>query len=505
MFIDLTTQENGSLPNFDICIVGGGAAGISLARKLSHSKLKIAILEAGGLQYEPVTQELYDGTTTGPQYPSLAGVRMRTFGGSTGHWAGQSVPLDELDFRTRSWVPNSGWPIPFSELSRYLPEASDICGIPVGGYRWSDLYRNAGDFEFPLDRANFEDVLFRYSQAPRRFGDYFRDELGRSSRITCFLHANVTEVVTDESGANVTHMSASTVDGKSFNFGAKRFILACGGIANSRLLLVSNSTNPAGVGNDHDLVGRYFMEHPNYDSGSVRFSDPVRAKYLMKPLHTQGTNQLRLDFKLGEQAQQQSKILNHSAFFVPANRRRTHMGDEVGYASKVWRKLESLYDRVLEEEESPLDKEYKLRVRLEQAPIASSRVRLGPDLDRLGVPKVQLDIRMGDIETRTIAAVNERIAKELGRQNLGRMRVDFDPSDNSWKTRAGWQIHHCGGTRMHDSPGEGVVDVNSKVHGVSNLYMAGSSVFPTSGHANPTLNLVALTLRLGDHLLGETV
>jgi choline dehydrogenase-like flavoprotein len=501
MFVELRDLEANDPPEFDLCVIGAGPAGITLARQFQGTGISVGLLESGGLTIEAGIQKLSDGTTTGPQYPPLMAVRQRAFGGTTGHWGGQSCPLDKADFEPRPWVADSGWPIPYSELVKYLRRASDLCGVPYGGYRWGDVHDPQEELALPLDAARFTDTLFRYSTPPRRFGEYFRDEIGGSDDITCLLHTVVTQIESNEAGTHVTHLEVATPEGRRMKVRARRFVLACGGIENSRLLLVSNREKSVGLGNDHKLVGRYFMEHPNFDSGVIRFSDATKIRHLTSPNLRQGSQLFRLDFKLNEDEQRAQEILNHSAFLVSATTRRTHMSEEVGFMGKVWKKLERAYEKAFDAEDSPeTEQEYKLRMRLEQAPIASSRVTLGGETDALGLPRAQLDIRFSDAEGRTVEAVQAALAKALGRSGLGRMQIDFDPADPSWADRCGWQIHHCGGTRMHTSPSHGVVDTNSKVFGVDNLYIAGSSVFPTSGHANPTLNLVALTLRLADHL-----
>lgn len=500
MFIDLVDLESKADLKFDICIVGAGAAGITLAKSLSDTGLKIALLESGGRNVESETQKLYEGRSSGLKYMPLEASRLRVLGGTTGHWAGQSKPLDKQDFKVRDWVPNSGWPISYDEFIKYIPAASKICGIPIGGFSWNDVYDKIR-LKFPFSTKNFNDLLMRYSSPPRRFGEYFRDEIGRQNNLTCFLHANVTEVVTNEAGSHVSHVNLSTLNGQKHRVYAKKFILACGGIENSRLLLLSNRIISTGIGNQHDQVGRYFMEHPNFDSGLIRISEGVDARRLTNPFLRNGSHKIRLDFKLSEQLQQQFSILNHSAFLLPKRNQNHHLGERIGFMDKVWKKVDTLYSKVVDSDDALEENTmFKLRIRLEQAPIESSRIKLDHAKDVLGLPKTQLNIQLSDLESRTIAVVQEQLAKELGKTGIGRYRIDFDPLDSSWTNRCGWQYHHCGGTRMHLSPKKGVVDTNSKVFGIDNLWIAGSSVFPTSGHANPTLNLVALTLRLAEHL-----
>jgi choline dehydrogenase-like flavoprotein len=500
MFIDLNDFNSNEKLQFDICIIGAGAAGITLAKTLNDGNLQIALLESGGLNAEGDTQALYEGIYTGPEYMPLKAVRLRAFGGTTGYWGGQSIPLDEFDFTYRDWIPNSGWPISYSELMKYIPEASNICGVPLGGYQWSSIHDNNKP-EFPFNPHNFNDLIMRFSSPPRHFGEYYRDEVGQSKNITCFLHANVTGIITNETASHISHVNVSTLDGKKTDIYAKKFVLACGGIENSRLLLLSNQVNPAGIGNEYDQVGRYFMEHPNFDSGLIKISDGVKVTSLTNPRLRQGAHRVRLDFRISEKEQKQLSILNHSAFFAPKDIPQIHMHSDIGFMDKVWNKLESLYEKAFESDSENINNtEFTLRIRLEQAPNKNSRITLNRDKDALGLQKAQLDLRFTDLEGKTIEAVQEKLARELGNTGIGRMRIDFDPTDSNWKNQCGWQVHHSGGTRMHKSPKHGVVDPNSKVFGTDNLWVAGSSIFPTSGHANPTMNFVALCLRLAEHL-----
>jgi len=260
--------------------------------------------------------------------------------------------------------------------------------------------------------------------------------------------------------------------------------LATGGLENSRLLLTSGPDGdlPGGwpdLGNENDVVGRYFMEHPNFDTGEV---DIGGAAYLQEPNREFSLQRVRMDSQLLPGIQERENILNHSVFLV--GRRQSG-----GWISRWW-------NRIFGSDASA----YALRVRLEQAPDPDNRITLTGETDALGVRRLKLSLNVGALETRTVDIVSRYFARAVGLADIGRMRLDFDPSGTGWAAEAGWQYHHYGGTRMHDNPQLGVVDADCRVHGVENLFIAGSSVFPTGGHANPTLNLVALAIRLGDHI-----
>jgi choline dehydrogenase-like flavoprotein len=506
MFIDLNETEIGQALSYDLCVIGAGAAGITLAREFESQNASVALLESGGFDLHQPIQNLNGGKITGVQYYPLTSTRLRFFGGTTNHWGGQSIPLDEFDFTERSWVADSGWPIEYQELSQHLHAAEEICGVPSGSYRW-EHWRNLGvKSKFPLDRQVFEDAVFRFSRPNRRFGVDFRAEIDQSKNITCILNATALQLITDSTGQTVTEVEVGSLDGGRRTIRARQFVVACGGIENCRLLLLSNQTQKAGLGNANDQVGRYFMEHPNFDSGAIRFVDAKRADLLANPSQRVARLPLRLDFKLRPKIQQRDQLLNHSAFVMPVGTTDSHgLKEEDSFFTRAWRKVFGPSDDESEGEGDAniLEQEYRLRARLEHAPHAESRVLLDSEQDAFGQPRAQLHLKFGDLEGRTIEHLQKALALELGKTGIGRMQVSFRPQSTDWQTKVGWQFHHCGGTRMHDSTNKGVVDSDCRVHGTDNLYIAGSSVFPTCGHANPTLNLVALTLRLAEKLKSE--
>lgn len=504
MFIDLLESASEDELQFDLCIVGAGPAGIALARRLRGSGIRVALLESGMFQVEEGVQELAAGTSSGLPYLPLQATRLRRFGGTTGHWGGQSAPLDPQDFAVRDWIPHSGWPIAYADFARYIDEAADECAVPRGGYEWDDIQYEPG-LELPLPGERFTGTIMRYSKPPRDFGEYFRDEIAGSPDTTCLLHANVTEVVPNDAGNRIAYLCVSNFSNREIRIVADRFVLACGAIENARLLLASKQQHPDGLGNDNGMVGRFFMEHPNFDSGLINITDVRSAGLLVDPWLPRGEDMTRLDFKLKAAEQQRLQILNHSAYLVPSDAKRPHLTKEVGFLDKVWRRIRRRWNRTFRNDEDAQDveeieTEFKVRIRLEHAPNPDSRVTLANDKDQFGNPVADVAIRFGDAEGHTVEQIQQALALQLGAAGLGRMRIDFDPTDDAWQELVGWQIHQCGGTRMAASPSQGVVDENCKLFGVDNLWIAGSSVFPCAGHANPTMNLVALALRLGDHL-----
>lgn len=490
MITDLQEIADGSTLDFDLCIIGAGAAGIALAMEHSESSIKVCLLEAGGFDFEPEVQEVYEGATSGIEYLPLESVRLRYFGGTTNRWAGQSTPLDSLDFETRDWVESSGWPISYAEFAGYLTRAQAICRLGASDFAWETWKGHPCLPQFPLESSGFEPVVLRFPEPVTRFGEDYRVNVETASDVLCLLHASVLRLETNEAGTRVTVAKVAGPGNRRINIQARFFVVATGGIENSRLLLLSGPVGSHGLGNEKDQVGRHFMEHPNFDASEVVLNNIAAVPFLAQPLFSAGAHRFRLDVKLSSTTQAAGKILNHSAFLIaaepPQQRMKTH-------PSRVWNEV----DRPLDFQS---EKRFKLRVRLESPPRYGSRVKLSAERDSFGLPRADVHMTLGEQERETIAAVHKAFAREIGRAAMGRMRIDVDAIEQISSKDLGWQSHHCGGTRMSSSPNTGVVDENCRIHGIDNVYVAGSSVFPTSGHANPTLNLLALTLRLSDHL-----
>jgi choline dehydrogenase-like flavoprotein len=308
----------------------------------------------------------------------------------------------------------------------------------------------------------------------------------------------------------VRELITRNLEGKSCRVRAKKYILACGTIQNSRLLLASNSQLPAGVGNGHDRVGRYFMEHLEIDSGEL---------WLFKPFPTDlyfqrhGETFSNAEVAFTGEAQKRNKMLNGTISLVSLP-----MGKHQKPRMEIWQNKDPRIskDSVSADwaeareksklETGAIESAFQLITRLEQAPNPNSRVTLSPDKDALGMPKAHLHWALSPLDKQSLRTMYQLLGKEFGRLGMGRVRLKpflYDPADDTFPeyTNGGW--HHMGTTRMHDDPKKGVVNADCRVHGVHNLYVAGAGCFPTAGAANPTLTLTALSLRLSDHLKGK--
>jgi choline dehydrogenase-like flavoprotein len=518
MFIDLTEYTGPSEIQADICIVGAGAAGITLALELDNTPMDVCILESGTLEYDVETQSLADGDIIGLPYYPLKASRLRFFGGTTNHWAGIGRPLDPIDFEQRENIPYSGWPITRATLDEYYPKAHVYCMRPdnYDPHFWANP-------EAPLltvdgGRLQTEMML----EVPVRFAREYGGRLDASRNIRIFLGANATEFEATVNGESVRKVHARSLSGKTLSVSARRVIIAAGAIENSRLLMCSNKVHAAGLGNDHDLVGRFFMEHPLVPSMEMQLAskdtnlslytgethDGVRVtgRLTLSPdvLREEGILNACATLNVGGADVRIAKalpgILSSIAIWnsLRDGAWPRNFGDHVGtILSDMDRVMIYTYERAFLR---PPDL-VSLVVQLEQSPNPDSRILLTDETDELGLRKVALDWRMGELERQSVIRFGELIAQEIGRLELGRVRLLPPDEDGWWEgMRGSW--HHMGTTRMHSEPTQGVVDADCRVHGMDNLYIAGSSIFTTSGFANPTLTIVALAIRLADHIKG---
>ena len=272
MFVDARRLDNDATIEADVCIIGGGVAGITLALEFGKRGIRTCVLESGGFRPDPATRDLNRGENVGLPYRFDDGCRSRFLGGSSNCWGGWCRPMDEQDFAARDWVPYSGWPFPKRELVPYYDRSRDV--LQIGPDRYDPEFWVAASGRTDVRRMPFVtgDVIDAISQfsPPLKFGRFYEAALRRAQHLTVFLYANATEIETDASGCRVQAVKLATLTGRTAWAKAMVFILAAGGIENPRLLLASNRTHPAGLGNQNDLVGRFFMDHVQLSTGQVR-------------------------------------------------------------------------------------------------------------------------------------------------------------------------------------------------------------------------------------------
>ena len=511
----------------DICIIGAGVAGITMAHRLIMDGRTVTILESGGFDFDAATADLNVGETVGQRYYELDHARLRFFGGTSAIWGGRVAELDPIDFEKRDWVPHSGWPITYDEIKPYYDEARVLFGLPVRRSRLEDL----SDAGIRLPAFNSDELslkLWSFDRQSNRFAFKSCDNLARHPRCTVLTHATVTSIETDEHGRSVTSVEVRGLSGRRARVHARAFVLAAGGIENPRLLLASRSGRGTGLGNDHDLVGRFFMEHPHARGGKI-LTD--RAWDLLKTFrrHDVKGQSIAALIASGERMQARERTLNTSltiaarqpadhaqSLGMRAYNRVKHGLKPTHGARSLWlftKRAAALAQKIVDPARPWLlhklgRTELALVVRAEQAPNPDSRVMLSAERDALGMPRVKLDWRMTDLDIHSVDRLVAALGGELERLKVGRVMPApwLSDSDRCWhfdplvSAHPIGGYHHMGTTRMAADPKHGVVDEHCRLHGTENLYIAGSSVFPTSGWANPTFTIAALALRTADHL-----
>ena len=515
MLTDARSLDDNRRIDTDLAIIGAGPAGISLARRLANRRTQVCLIESGGLSLEAETQDLYQGETPGIEYP-ISTSRLRYFGGTSGHWGGYCRPLDPIDFEQRDWIPLSGWPLTRAALAPYWEAASEAVEVAPARYEDADYWAQAtGEPMVEWRAGRFSTRFFQFSP-PTRFGERYRAELEHAANIRVLLHSNLTRISLIPSARAVSFLQLQTLNGRRHQVHAKRYVLATGGIENARLLLLSNDVMPNGIGNQHDMVGRCFMEHPHLGGfADIVIADLNRLPRIYRERILVDGRTARVcyipdaDFLRRERLLSASFTMSVIDSFGPTPRTEADPAI-IGQRTMLAAARPFLTDRPAADinrhtDQSAGHKGNGPGVRMgigcacEQAPNPDSRVTLSDETDALGLRRSRLDWRLTEQDRRSLLANVHALARELGATGIGRMRPRL-PNDGQWEPRVSGGSHHMGTTRMSDDPKRGVVDRDCRVHGIDNLYIAGSSVFPTSGSANPTLNILALTYRLADHL-----
>jgi choline dehydrogenase-like flavoprotein len=533
MFIDTRQLDEDQLIQTEICVIGGGAAGITLAMELENRGIDVCLLESGGLEPDEDSLDLYRGENAGLPYGFADGCRSRFLGGSSNCWGGWCRPLDDWDFTRREWVPCSGWPFGRSELVPYYERAHQILKLGPRNFEpefWETAIGRNDVRRIPLASTRIVDTVSQFSP-PVRFGLDYGAALKTAKHVNTYLHANVVDIETDPEAQTVTRIQVKTLSGRTVWVRARMCVLAAGGIENARLLLASNRAQPSGLGNGNDLVGRYFMDHPRLMFGSVRFAEGwERNKLYDSKYHYQNTavsahgTCIASQFALTPEVQKEEGLLNSRVWFVslfPGEGTesvqalircylRLSRADEM--AHKLSRDILAILSDPYNAarfaiarmfQPRSLIKDVKLQAIVEPAPDPESRITLSNLRDRLGMPRVRVSWRLGSLVSRTFNRTFEIFSEELRQRGIAVVKQDAPLDGEDWPVHLEGTWHHMGTTRMHDSPKEGVVDRNCRVHGMTNLYVAGSSVFPTAGANFPTLTLVALACRLAERLETE--
>ncbi len=522
MITDFDTVESGVSPEVDVCVVGSGVAGLTIANQFIGRGRRVMVLEAGGRNIAPESQAMYRAQVVGSPYIGHREGRFRVFGGTSTRWGGQLLTLDPDDFKPRQNVAHSGWPLRFEDIDPY--------------YRRTLEFLRADDL--PYDRAiwpamklkplPFDESIFRYRYAKwipfryRNIASAMDARLARATDVEVLLNATAAHIQLDPTAARVDHLVIRSVSGKQGKVRARHFVLCCGAIETARLLLASNDVQPQGVGNGHDIVGRYFQDHITRRCADL--SPDVTRQYVdsFSPFFV-GNVMHSPRLELRPEAQERFGCL--SAFaqvlaeppedsgFVVVREMLRRMQALQGFLPTGTEVINALRDlpyvvrlgisryfggRI----PYPPRCQWRLAVDVEQEPNPESRIFLTGERDALGMPVPAIDWRVGERERRTAAQYVALFRREWERLEAGEAVWDetIDEPGDRWFASASDTYHQAGTTRMGDDPRASVVNTDLRVHGVDNLYVGSCSVFPTSGSANPTFTMTALCLRLADHL-----
>jgi choline dehydrogenase-like flavoprotein len=520
---DFNGLDDGTSVVGDVCIVGAGAAGITIATEFLGTRYKIVVLEGGGLDHEADSQRLFESEIAGLPHTSIHHGRARLLGGTTTLWGGQALRFEDFDFKVRSWVRDSGWPIPCGVLDPYYDRAERVLHL---GDRipYQHLCSRFGIRPPAFDPDKLCIECSRWSPKPN-FGRTYRGELDRAPNVSVFLHANVTAIVTNDAASAVENVEFKTLAGKKGIAKARFYVICCGGIESARLLLASNRVEPNGVGNRNDLVGRYFQEHIHLNYGSVATLDRTHLQDLFESFFIKGLKHAPL-VTLTQRIQAERQLLSiHSIVTFEAAPDSGITAMKKLFRAMVGRSLSNSAElrqwigtavaspaellhlayrlQVQKRAATPKRGPILLGVQCEMAPNPDSRVLLSKGRDQLGMPRIKLDWRLGELERRTLSEFVRILASEFERLGLGSFdlqQAKFLDDPAAWVERAHDSAHHMGTTRMHETPKLGVVDPQCQVHGISNLYIGSSAVFPTSARSNPTLTILALCVRIADRL-----
>jgi len=544
MILDANTVPTGSTLQAEVCVVGAGAAGISLALSLQEAGIDVLLLESGGDQADARNQALYAGSVADERMHSpLDRYRERRFGGSTTIWGGRCMPYDALDFEPRVQIAHSGWPIGMDALHPYYEAANKLCEAGDFAYTAEEAFTTP---RRPLIAGFKEDVfstntLERFS-CPTDFGARYRQRLiNGACRVV--QHANVGAIELDETRRQVDHIQVRTLGGTAFTVRARRFVLAAGGLETVRLLLASPGASGLGVGNARDVVGRYYMCHLAGTIGTLSFTEP-RSVYHGYEMSDEGIYCRR---RLALRPQVQDRLgtgnfiarLHHPRITDPAHHtgilsllylakavipyeygKRLH-GEEKMKGGQWLAHLRNvlidapatavflthwLRHRTLAARKFPSvivyprRPRYSLDFHAEQEPNPASRVSLSDARDELGMRRLHVDWRYTERDVHTVKASLAALAQAMRDSGVGSFDYAPDEVEHEMTRYGAYGGHHIGTARMGNDPADSVVDADCRLHELDNLYVSGAAVFPTSSQANPTLTIVAMALRLGDHL-----
>lgn len=517
-FLDARSDDVPLEITASVCVIGSGAAGITLARNLSDTLSDVVLVKAGDFRIDGSTQQLFSGKQLGLPYYNLLTCRLRYFGGTTNHWSGYCRANDLIDYEGRPELDLPRWPVTHDDLAPYIEQASQTLGIEALHFQPAEALRSKG-----IDPSNLaeeqSDVLLTKNflfGSKIRLGPHNREGIENDPNIRPVNNLNLTHIQLTPDGRSVDHLVGKTLTGKTVIMRARKYVLCCHGIENARLLLASNDVQRVGIANDADHVGRYFMDHTHFRAS--RFVPSPAFPRLYNRRYAANYD-LNANLSFTDAFTRESRLLQYYCRFNP-----------VYYTARTTDALRDLRSDMMEPgdldflrdvatvtgEIAGVSKDiflrlglradqpdyYEMEHRLEQAPNPDSRVVLSDRRDALGSRIADLDWRINDNDVDSFRRGQALMGQELAALGWGRV-VEEDITRPLVEARIAGHYHHIGTTRMSEDANDGVVDATCRVHGVENLYVGGSSIFPTAGYSGPTMMIMAFAMRLADHLKQE--
>jgi choline dehydrogenase-like flavoprotein len=493
---------------FDVCIVGAGAAGLTIAHQLIGFGHRVLLIEGGGLsRWERKSQRLNKTYNVGESFDGAHCGRFRGIGGTTSAWAGQVAELDEVDFLDRKWIDGSSWPIKKADLERFYVRARELEGTQSLHHDDSEVWKEIKTKEPPLS----EDLHISFSRycPEKKFAKVFAATT-KDERLKIILHANALEMIPLPGTGKIESLRFRSLEGRESTCSAHNFILCLGGIESSRFLL----NQKFAPWNEHDLVGRNFQDHVQCFAADVLQANTRSPNWPYGPWRLRG--QYLPKIKMNQAAQEKYEVLNVSGMIEYSDgiyeSLRTGVKVLAGPSSTVGlgeflRMTPRVPAVVWHHYKTKKNPNYivpwakpKLSVWCEQSPSSKSRISLSRKRDKLGLLKAEISWKFSELEVRTIRKYVEIATIAFAKHGIAKIVPDPDLNTDRITKRFSDQFHHCGGTRMAIRGQDGVVDPNLLLNGTNNVYVCSSSVFPSSGFTNPTHTVIALGARLVEHL-----